>query len=70
MLYNFNVLGQDLALVPIISQETNESSSEESEEEEEGGQEAKGTEEDDLKFPLKLPNRTTKRCVGIEELPI
>ena len=64
---------QDLALVPVLSQETDESSSEESEEEEEeggeGDQEARGKEEDDLKFPLKLPNRTRKRCVGIEELP-
>ena len=72
---------KDLAVVPLTSQdeESGESSgeSEEEEEEEEEGEgeddreeeTEMGDEEEGLTlFPLRLPNRTRKRHVGIEEL--
>ena len=75
---------KDLAVVPLTSQDEESSeSSGESEEEEEEEEEREGEGEDDREeetemgdeeegltlFPLRLPNRTRKRHVGIEELP-
>ena len=78
---------KDLAVVPLTSQDdevsesSSESESEEAEEEEEEGKvvedREKGNETGDMKeglttFPLRLPNRRTRKRhghAGIEELP-
>ena len=66
------VLPQDLALVPLSSQEGEEAASSESssDSESEGEGEREGGEEVKV-FPLKLPTSVghKRRCAAIEELP-
>ena len=69
------MLPQDLALVPLSSQEGEEAASSESssDSESEGEGEREGGEEADKVnvFPLKLPTSVghKRRCAAIEELP-